>query len=46
VLDRGRTILRADGPVCVAGDVVRHLLAYPDPVGYLLEGVTTSDVWE
>jgi hypothetical protein len=30
VLDRGRTVLRTDGPVCVAGDVVRHSLAYID----------------
>jgi hypothetical protein len=45
VLDRGRTILRTDGPVCMAGDVVRHSLAYPDPVGDLLERVTPSAVW-
>jgi hypothetical protein len=45
VLDRGRTILRTDGPVGVAGDVVRHSLAYPDPVGDLLERVTPSVVW-
>jgi hypothetical protein len=37
VFDRGRTILRPDSPVGVAGDVVRHSLAYPDPVGNLLE---------
>src|SRR5262249_42977715 len=30
VFDRGRTILRPDGPVGVAGDVVRHSLAYFD----------------
>ena len=42
VLDRGRTILRTDGPVGVAGDVVRHSLAYADTVGDLLEGVTPS----
>jgi hypothetical protein len=40
LLDRGRTILRTDGPVCVAGDVVRHSLAYPNSVGDLLERVT------
>jgi hypothetical protein len=42
VLDCGRTILRTDGPVCVAGDVVRHSFAYTDPVGDLLEHVTPS----
>jgi hypothetical protein len=45
VLDRGRTILRTDGPVRVPGDVVRHSFAYPHPVGDLLEGVTPSVVW-
>lgn len=30
VLDRGRTILRTDGPVRVPGDVVRHSFAYFD----------------
>jgi hypothetical protein len=45
VLDRGRTILRTDGPVCMAGDVIRHSLAYPNPVGDLLERVTPSVVW-
>jgi hypothetical protein len=42
VLDCGRTILGPDGPVCVAGDVVRHSLAYPNSVGDLLEHVTPS----
>jgi hypothetical protein len=42
-LDRGRTILRTDGPVCV--DVVRHSLAYTDAIGDLLERVTPSVVW-
>ena len=45
VLDRWRNILRTDSPVCVAGDVIRHSLAYPNPVGDLLERVTPSVVW-
>jgi hypothetical protein len=31
VPDRGRTILRTNGPVGVAGGVVRHSFAYPRP---------------
>jgi hypothetical protein len=45
VFDGGRTVLRTDGPVCVAGDVVRHSFAYPDAVGDLFERVTPSVVW-
>src|SRR5262249_35974162 len=45
VLDRGRTVLRTDGPVCVAGDVVRHSLGYPGAVGDLLERMTPGVVW-
>jgi hypothetical protein len=45
VLDRGRTILCTDGPVCVPGNVIRHSFAYPDRVGDLLERVPPSVVW-
>jgi hypothetical protein len=30
LIARGRTILRTDSPVCVAGDVLRHSLACID----------------
>jgi hypothetical protein len=41
----GAPYLATDGPVCVAGDVVRHSFAYPDPVGDLLECAPPSVVW-